>query len=243
MKATSLVFGGLAAVAAGVAALIHVRAAAAQERLSVALASAEVERDTAAADLEAANARASVLAGRTTSLEAELTQARSQLETAEQRAIALARDVDTLRASVAEQEAVGAQLRATNAALTEELVQTRLHAAAADPAELEQLRHTVARLEAELADALAAPKLAADRTSPPAEVRVLGVGPENAFVVLDFGADQGAEPNRLLLVRRGSDPLATVAIGPVHPRHAVAHVVPDTLQGSLRVGDRAFLLP
>lgn len=242
MKLLPLFLGLAAALALGAAIFLHVHHRDVRSQLSGDLATTRSALAKAEAERTEALGRGELLAGRVAALEAEVANSASRLEAADGRATGLARELDGLRQISAAHEADVHRLQDENAALTAELVQTRLNPAMIDPAELEQAREAVTSLKAQVAQLEAAAREAAAPPAPPDQVRVLSVGPENAFVVLDFGTRQGAAVNQLLLVRRGSAPLATVAIRTVHARHAIAHVLPDSLQGSLRHGDAAILL-
>ena len=242
MKPLLLILAGTTALALGAAVILQVSHSRSRARLLDELADTRATLSSTEEEKTEAVGRGELLAGRVAALESEVANTTSRLEAAEVRSAGLARDLDGLRQIAAAHEADVRRLKDENAALTAELVQSRLSPATLDAAELQQARETVASLEAKVAQLEAAAREATAPPAPPDQVRVLGVGPENAFVVLDFGARKGAAVNQLLLVRRGSAPLATVAIRTVHARHAIAHVIPDSLQGSLRDGDVAILL-
>lgn len=242
MKALPLTLAAALTLSVAAAVFLHLHHSGARARLVDDLNGTRANLTEAEAGRTEALERGELLSGRVAALEAELANAASRLEAAEVRSSGLARDLDGLRQIAAAHEADVRRLKDANAALTAELVQSRLSPATIDAAELQQARETAASLEAKVARLEAAAREASAPPAPPDQVRVLGVGPENAFVVLDFGARSGAAVNQLLLVRRGSAPLATVAIRTVHARHAIAHVIPDSLQGSLRDGDVAILL-
>lgn len=242
MKALPLLLGGVTVCTIGAAVFLHLQHGAAREQLSNDLAATRASLAETEAERADAIDRAEVLAQRVATLEAEATASTSRLEAADARALGLARDLDALRQTAVSHEVDIRRLQEEKDALTAELVQTRLAPATIDAAELDQARQEVSSLKAQVAQLEAVARQNSTPPSPPDQVRVLSVGPENAFVVLDFGARQGAAVNQLLLVRRGSAPLATVAIRVVHARHAIAHVLPDSLQGSLRHGDAAILL-
>ena len=71
---------------------------------------------------------------------------------------------------------------------------------------------------------------------------VLSVGPENAFVVLNFGTLRGAALGQKLVVNQGTDVVATVLISDVRSHFSIAQVLPDSLRGILHKGDSALLL-
>jgi hypothetical protein len=71
----------------------------------------------------------------------------------------------------------------------------------------------------------------------------VSVGPENAFVVLNYGSARGAQIDQRFAVRSGSDLLATVRISDVRSQFSIAQVEPDSLRGVLHKGDLAVLTP
>jgi hypothetical protein len=71
---------------------------------------------------------------------------------------------------------------------------------------------------------------------------VLSVGPSNAFVVLDYGSDRGAQVGQQLAVSQGTTVVATVLISDVRPHFAIAQVQPDTVRAVLQKGDLAVLI-
>ncbi len=71
----------------------------------------------------------------------------------------------------------------------------------------------------------------------------MSVGPENAFVVLNYGANRGAQIDQRFAIRSGPDLLATVRISDVRSQFSIAQVEPDSLRGVLHKGDLALLTP
>ena len=63
-----------------------------------------------------------------------------------------------------------------------------------------------------------------------------------AGLVLDFGAQRGAQLGQKLGVNQGTQPIATVLISDVRPNLSIAQVLPDSLRGVLQKGDHATLL-
>ena len=72
---------------------------------------------------------------------------------------------------------------------------------------------------------------------------VMSVGPDNAFVVLNYGANRGAQVGQRFAIRSGSDLLATVSLSDVRSQFSIAQVEPDSLRGVLHKGDLALLTP
>jgi len=115
------------------------------------------------------------------------------------------------------------------------------------PMEAQRYRRTIADLEArtgELEQFISRqnrdPALIAGRAQ---HAQVLRVGPQNAFVVINFGANHGAGPNQRIQIQRGTEPLAQAEISLVKEHYSIAQVLAGTLSGNLRKGDAAFLTP
>jgi len=75
--------------------------------------------------------------------------------------------------------------------------------------------------------------------TPPAEpgYRVVRVGPQDAFVIVDYGRDQGAEIGDELTLCRGTTVVARVQISDARSRFSVAQVLPTALKRQLQPGD------
>jgi len=79
-------------------------------------------------------------------------------------------------------------------------------------------------------------------TSRAGRATVLNVGPQNAFVVLNFGSARGAALGQKLTIAQGTAVIATVLISDVRANFSIAQVLPDTLRGVLQKGDSALLI-
>lgn len=77
--------------------------------------------------------------------------------------------------------------------------------------------------------------------TPPAPFQVVRVGPRDAFVVIDYGSGQGARPDQILSLWRGTSEVARVQISDARPRFSLAQVLPSTLKGLLQPGDLVVL--
>lgn len=175
--------------------------------------------------LEAARARATAADAKAAQTATELAQAKAVVGLYEQTSRALAEDLDALRQDIA-------TLRATHAS----------------PEAVEAYKGTIAELEKQLASArsgTAAPRVAgastAVFTNRAGRATILSVGPQNAFVVLNFGSARGAKLGHKLVVSQGNTPVATVAVSDVRNNFSVAQVLPDTLKAALQKGDEAVL--
>jgi predicted RNase H-like nuclease (RuvC/YqgF family) len=70
---------------------------------------------------------------------------------------------------------------------------------------------------------------------------VQGVGPQDAFVIVNLGSRQGATKGDRLLVRRGTDFIAVALISDVLDDLSIAQIDPGSLRESLRKGDGIVL--
>jgi hypothetical protein len=133
------------------------------------------------------------------------------------------------------------------AALRKDLSDSR--ASNTSPEAVAAYRNTIAELERQLATArngAAAPLAAGASTavfaSRAGRATVLTVGPESAFVVLNFGSARGAQLGQKLAVSQGAAEVAMLLISDVRTNFSVAQVLPDTLRGVLQKGDLAVLV-
>ncbi len=192
-----------------------------KQRLQAAEAAAAETRT----QLDAARAQVLAADSRATQAATELAQAKAVVGLYEQTSRALAEDLEALRQETA-------QIRATHAA----------------PEAVEAYKNTIAELEKQLASARsgsAAPRVAgastAVFTNRAGRATILSVGPQSAFVVLNFGSARGAKLGHKLVVSQGETPVATVTISDVRNNFSVAQVLPDTLKAPLQKGDEALL--
>ena len=131
--------------------------------------------------------------------------------------------IDSLTAAHTELDALRAQL-ATSIA----------------PVEAQRYRRTIADLESRIGELEQFIALVAGRAQ---HAQVVRAGPQNAFVVINFGANHGAVANQRMTVSRGTERLATVEISQVAEHYSIAQVLAESLSGNLRKGDAAALTP
>jgi hypothetical protein len=214
----------------------HARA----ERLDQSLAAANELQGGLKARLGAAESRISAT-------EVELEATRGRLAGEETRARQLTEDVAATKAVLALYESTALGLAEEVAALRQDLSDAR--ASSASPEAVTGYKSTIAELERQLANArngAVAPAAAGASTavfaSRAGRASVLNVGPENAFVVLNFGAVRGAQVGQKLSVSQGDEIVATVLVSDVRTNFSIAQVLPETLRGVLHKGDSAVLL-
>ncbi|RKX33829.1 MAG: hypothetical protein DRP71_09105 [Verrucomicrobia bacterium] len=68
---------------------------------------------------------------------------------------------------------------------------------------------------------------------------VVQVGPGSSFVVLNIGTDDGAVEGLLMFLRRRERTVARVQLTDVRLGYTIAHILPDSPTGTIRVGDVA----
>lgn len=220
------------------------------------------ERDAARAQASALQARLSDttaqkenLEARVASLESDLNETRSRATTLDARANQLSRELGEVRQQLAAKTDAEANLVREVAQVRRELVAARTAAATGDASgEIAALQARVNELESALAIARGipaagasgpkpdTPKLPSPRDFGITTAQILGVGPQNAFVVLNLGAEHGMRKDLELAVRRTGFTVARLSVSDVHDRFAIAQVAPDSLRGRLQVGDSADIL-
>ncbi len=197
--------------------------------------------------LAAANEQNGSLKGKVTALDAELAATATKLAAADARVTQLDRDLVDTKSVLAVYEATTRALSEEVTALREDLEDSRK--SNASPEAVLAYKTTIAELERQLAVAKngaavtsgagASTAVFASRVG---RATILTVGPQNAFVVLNFGSSRGAKLGQKLTVSQGSNEVATVLISDVRANFSVAQVLPDTLRGILQKGDSALLI-
>lgn len=211
------------------------------------LADAQQRAGKLEADLAAANERSGGLQDRLRTADHALDQARLKLEASEARAAAGERDLAQTKNVLAVYELTARALADEITALRQDLSDTR--ATHAPPETVAAYKSAIAELEKQLATAragTAAPGAAAASTAVftnrAGRATILTVGPENAFVVLNFGSARGAKLGQKLAVSQGTSDVATVQISDVRAHYSIAQVLTDSLRGVLQKGDSATLI-
>jgi hypothetical protein len=222
--------------------------------LELRLADANTRAAKLDADLAATNeqngslkAKLGALDARVGALDAELTAAKSKLGAAVAQTAQLTVDLTQTRDVLALYESTARALADDVTALRKDLEESRT--SNASPEAVAAYKSTISELERQLATARSgavAPATAGGSTavfaSRAGRATVLTVGPNNAFVVLNFGEARGAQLGHRLAVSQGTNVVATVLISDVRTNFSVAQVLPDTLRGVLQKGDSAVLI-
>jgi len=206
----------------------------------------ESERRGSRLDADLATTRKAAQA-RAASAEVELARTRERLTAAEGRGAELERNLADTRTVLAVYESMTKSLGDEIAALRRDLEESRRSNASPDA--VQAYRSTIAELERQLASArngaalpTAAGASTAVFTNRAGRSTVLSVGPQNAFVVVNFGSARGAQLGHRLTISQGSAVVATAVISDVRTNFSVAQVQPESLRGVLQKGDSAVLI-
>lgn len=198
-------------------------------------------------DLSARQEQNGVLRAEAAARDVELQVARTRLAAAEQRSTDLEKQVADVRNVLGVYELTAKALADEVASLREDLSDAR-HSQAS-PEAVEGYRMTIAELERQLANArqgatatLGSGSATAVFSSRPGRATVLNVGPENAFVVVNFGSARGAQVGHRMRVTQGSEEVALVTLSDVRTNFSIAQVDPASLRGVLHKGDSAVLV-
>ena len=245
----------IALLGSGMSAVLFFRIGTTKQVLEQRLADSTSRATKLDADLASTNerngsltAQATALTTRAAALDTELTATKSKLSATETRVGELGHDLAQTKEVLAVYESTARALADEVAALREDLEASRI--SNASPEAVAAYKSTITELERQLAtarDGAVAPATAGASTAAFSSSRagratVLTVGPDSAFVVLNFGSARGAQLGHKLSVSQGTSVVATVLISDVRANFSVAQVLPDTLRGVLQKGDSALLI-
>lgn len=137
------------------------------------------------------------------------------------------------------------QLQRTIADQNKELAHLRATTVSLD--EVDRYQMTIADLEQRILKLKssertfpgAAATLDVAETNPQANLKgkILTVGPQSSFIIIDLGQNEGAEKANVLDVQRGGATIAQVTITEVKENLSIAHVLPQSLVSEPRSGD------
>ena len=263
MHRLPLILAAVAILGAVASAVLFLRIGNSKQILELRLADAQARAAKNDADLAAANQQTGALKSRlayadtrlaeadarTASAARDLALAQEKLAASDARAAGLTRDLADAKTIVSLYESTSKALGDEIAALRADLEDSR--ASQATPEAVAAYKSTIADLERQLAaartsgatvTASAGSASTAVFTSRAGRATILTVGPENAFVVLNFGSARGAQVGQRLTVSQGTAVVATVLISDVRANYSVAQVLPDSLRGVLQKGDPAVLI-
>lgn len=183
--------------------------------------------------------------------DAELGRTKSTLTDTRHTIATLEEQTQMALAAAEEAHASTTELRTENEALRASLLADRDRFANSVPfEEVARYRAVIADLEEEVARLEQTAASLRQQANQPAvqltanrgqHAQVVGLGPRNAFVIINFGSRHGALVNQRLSITRGTDALATIEISQTRENYSIAQVLPDSLSGSIRKGDAASL--
>jgi hypothetical protein len=247
MHRLPLILCALALLGTAISAVLYLRIGNSKQLLELRLGESQTRASRLESDLQAAQARTEALRTQVGGLEVAAARASEKLAAADARASQLERSLADTRSVLAVYESTTRALGDELNALRRDLEQSRT--SNASPEAVQAYKNTIAELERQLASArngaalpAAAGASTAVFTSRVGRATVLNVGPQNAFVVLNFGSARGAQLGHRLTISQGNTQVATVVISDVRSNFSVAQVQPDTLRGVLQKGDTAVLI-
>jgi uncharacterized phage infection (PIP) family protein YhgE len=219
-----------------------------KQRLNQQLTRQTTRANALSENLSAAEADKETLREQVHELDAALAAAKRELDTVRDQAGQLQQALDLAEAARAKAEEALTAAQTQLAESTNNLAAARRELEASiSPSEATRYRQTIVQLESRVAElenaaaqAASHPALVAGRAN---HAQVVGVGPQNAFVIINFGSTHGAVANQRLRLSRGTDTLAQVEISNTRENYSIAQVLPGTLSGKLRKGDAATLTP
>ncbi|HUR60015.1 MAG TPA: hypothetical protein VM029_19995 [Opitutaceae bacterium] len=247
MHRLPLILCAIALLGSALSAGLYFRIGDSKQLLASRLADTSTRATKLEAELAKANEHAGALKTEAAALHSEIGALQGKLAASETRVTQLDRDLGQAKSVLSVYELTARALADEVAALRTDLSDAR--ASNASPDAVEGYKNTIAELERQLANArngaalpTAAGAANAVFASRVGRATVLTVGPESAFVVLNFGSVRGAQIGQKLTVSQGTEQVATVLINDVRNNFSIAHVLPDSLRGVLHKGDSAVLL-
>ena len=247
MNRLPLILCLVALLATAVSGVLYFRIGNSKELLELRLKDADVRAAKLDADLASTHEQNGALKVRMEALGAEIEASRKKLTAAEGRAVGLEKDLGATKQVLALYESTARDLAADVEALRKDIADVR--ATHATPETVAAYKNAIAELERQLATARNGAALTAGAGASTAvfasragRATVLTVGPQSAFVVINFGALRGAQLGQKMTVSQGGAVVATVQISDVRDNFSVAQVLPETLRGVLQKGDSAVLI-
>lgn len=247
MHRLPLILCALALLGTTVSAVLYFRIGNTKQLLEFRLGESQNRASRLETELATAHNRTEALRTQVSSLDVALARSSEKLAAADARSSELQRTLADTRNVLGHYESTTRALGEEINALRRDLEQSRT--ANASPEAVQAYKTTIAELERQLATARngaalpsAAGAATAVFTNRAGRATVLNVGPENAFVVINFGSARGAQLGHRLHISQGNTQVATVVISDVRTNFSVAQVQPDSLRGVLQKGDSAVLV-
>ena len=195
--------------------------------------------------LGAAKSQGTASGTKNTQLTRELAETKTRLSKRAQSEIALMTELAVLKQKLGDTES-NAKLPASPP--TETAAAPTLSAPAQNKPQIEVYTRRIAQLEQQLAELLSRRiegnptqvdpgAVDIQSTEAPPTHTLVRVGPRDSFVIIDYGAEQGAVAGMIISIWRGTTVLAHARISDTRPRLSVAQVLPASLKGQLQPGD------
>lgn len=254
MHRLPLILCAIALFGSTVSAVLFFKIGNSKQILELRLADSEARSAKLDSALARANEQNGALTGKIGMLDTSLAETQAKLAETNGRVAQLDRELADSKRDLGDTRRVLTVYEDTTRALGEEVAALRedleeSRASNASPASVLAYKNTIAELERQLATARngaaltsttgAATAVFASRAG---RATVLNVGPQNSFVVLNFGSARGAALGQKLNVSQGTTIVAVVLISDVRANFSIAQVLPDTLRGVLQKGDSAVLV-
>ncbi|MCH6256170.1 hypothetical protein MLD52_06395 [Puniceicoccaceae bacterium K14] len=174
--------------------------------------------------LEEARANITVLSSRNTQLKRETQRFTEELDER-------VKSEEKLQVEIARLERENAKIKASSVALEEVQVYTQQIASLEE--EVLQLKNTNARFPGNIASANT------ENSTIPEDLKgkILTVGPQSSFVVLNVGYEDGLRLTHSLSVARGTNTIAQIEITEVKENLSIARILPESLKLHVKEGD------
>ena len=241
----------IALAGATVAGILYFQIGDSKQRLYQELLEERARAEKLDANLSAARATEEGLRTTLFDLDAQLGQTKSTLLESQIKAHELHEVAELSRENLNREQELSGQLRTDLENLRLTLADERTRRASLVPTtDARRYRNAIAELESQVAQlesalsTLAAQNSTGDRThhaNHAEQAQVMGVGPQNAFVVINFGQRHGALTGHVMTISRQHKPVAEVEISDVRENYSIAQVLPDSLSQNVRKGDLATL--
>jgi len=245
MKTTAALLQLLAISAAGLSAYIYFNAENRADKLEQ-----DIQRTSQQLALEKANnaklkAENTSLAEKSTKATLALDEARSLNTVLTARSNQLKREANRYSGELDERFKEAEQLQRNLADSNKEIA--TLKATTVSLKEVDRYENTIADLEQTILKLQSSERTfpgAAASQAPQQQMaskslkgKILTVGPQSSFIVIDVGETEGAEASNILDVQRGGATIAQVTITKVNENLSIAHILPESLVSEPRSGD------
>ena len=258
MKSLTLVLCVIALLGSAASTFFYIQIGDTKTKLEQKLSQANASTTEVKGKLAEAGSQLDALQKRLAGLDTDLGETKSKLTTSDNRNVELARNVDQLTNQVTAKDDAAKALNDEIAELKRDLAATKLAAAAASPEEIDNYKKTIATLQSrvsELEAAKPAPVMvtnvdgtvtAQPQPGPAAAAGISGtvasIGKQNAFVVINIGADKGIQIGQKFAITRGTEAVAAAVATSIEGNYSIAQIVGAPLHGNIAKGDVATVV-